>query len=295
MISFQFHKSIAGVEDYDHLDMSGQIEPGSFVGIYGPSGAGKTTLLRMFAGLLRPDSGHLSVGKKILYDSARRTFIKPQDRRMGLVFQDYALFPQMTVMGNLRFGCRPGGEKHVDELIHVFELESLLAKKPQSLSGGQRQRLAVARALVNQPEVLLLDEPLAAVDHKLRIKLQQYLIEIHNRYQLTTLLVSHEVGEIFRLCKQVIGLENGKIVQNGAPSQLFSTFNLSGKFQFTGEILGIEKADTVFIITVLVEHALVRVIADAREATRLSVGNKVLLASKAFNPLIIKIDTDDPK
>lgn len=295
MISFQFHKSIAGVEGYDRFEMSGQIEPGTFVGIYGPSGSGKTTLLRMFAGLLRPDTGHLRVGEKILFDSERKVFEKPQNRKIGLVFQDYALFPQMTVMENLRFGKRPGGEKHIDELIHVFELESHLARKPDGLSGGQRQRVAVARALVAQPEILLLDEPLAAVDHQLRMKLQQYLMEVHRRYQLTTLLVSHEVGEIFRLCKQVIGLENGRVIHHGTPAQLFSAFNLSGKFQFTGEILEIEKADTVFIVTVLVEHAVVRVIADASEAKSLAVGNKVLLASKAFNPLIIKIDADDSK
>ena len=290
MINLNLHKSLSTAAGEMKLHVEAKIKTGTITTIYGASGAGKTSVLRMLAGLLTPDNGSIEIGGKKWFDSTKKINLKPQLRKVGFVFQDYALFPNMTVRENLEFALENKQEtKIIKELIELIELGDLQKRKPETLSGGQKQRVALARALVRKPELLMLDEPLSALDQAMRSKLQDYILQMHQEYSLTTLLVSHEMGEVFKMSDEVIVLEKGNVKQQGAPSVLFSNSQVSGKFQFTGEVLNIQKEDIIFIISVLIDNNLVKVVADEREAIQLSVGDKVLVASKAFNPMIQKI------
>ncbi len=290
MIEIQIHKKLLSSGDAFALSFDALLEPGRFYTLYGASGAGKTTILRMLAGLISPDSGKISVGNTTWFDREKNINLKPQQRKIGFVFQDYALFPNMTVRENLTFALQKGQNRQiVEELIDVAGLENLQHRKPGTLSGGQQQRVALARALVQQPDILLLDEPLSALDAETRAKLQDYIQHLHRRFSLTTLLVSHDIGEIVKLSDYVFEIQTGRIIRQGTPQELFVEKHLSGKFQFVGEILQIEPQDTVWIITVLIQNHLVKVIAQKNEAESLCVGDKVVVAAKAFSTVIYKI------
>jgi len=223
-------------------------------------------------------------------DSKNKISLTPQQRKVGFVFQDYALFPNMTVKENLQFALQKNqSQQIISELIELIELGELQHRKPKTLSGGQQQRVALARALVQKPELLLLDEPLSALDLEMRNKLQKYLLQVHQEYGLTTILISHDISEILKLSDEILVIENGKIVQQGTPIEVFSQKKVSGKFQFTGEIIGMEKQGFIYILAILIGKDLVKVVADEDEAKSLSVGDTVLVASKAFNPIIKKI------
>ena len=291
MIEFDLKKVLGTDEGSMDLSLQLSIKPGSFVTLYGPSGAGKTSTLRILAGLLRPDSGTLQVNGQTWYDSNNKINLPPQNRKVGFVFQDYALFPHMTVRQNLEYAASTKSKGHlVDELIELMELDGLSSRKPTTLSGGQQQRVALARALAQQPEILLLDEPLAALDYRIRLKLQDYLLKIHRDFNLTTFLVSHDISEINKVSDLVLVMDNGKIAKSGSPEDIFINQKISGKFKFIGEVLQIEPQEVVLIVSVLVHNQVVKVIAQASEMTGISVGDKVVLASKAFNPVIYKID-----
>lgn len=290
MIKLNLHKKLSTTGGEMNLHFETEIKTGALTTIYGPSGAGKTSVLRMLAGLLTPDKGNISINDQIWFNSNQKINLKPQLRKVGFVFQDYALFPNMTVRENLEFAHENKQSSGViNELIELIELGDLENRKPQTLSGGQKQRVALARALVRRPQLLMLDEPLSALDQVMRSKLQDYILQIHKEYNLTTLLVSHEMGEVFKMSNEVIVLEDGQITKQGKPDILFTSKQVSGKFQFTGEILNIQKEDIIYIISVLIGNNLVKVVADEREAVQLSIGDKVLVASKAFNPIIQKI------
>ena len=290
MIHFKLQRTLKSSEGEMLLDVSTEIQQGTFMGLYGSSGAGKTSILRMLAGLMQSEKGLLEVNKKIWLDTSNKINLPPQKRSVGYVFQDYALFPNMTVKENLTYALSKGQSKNIiSELINITELGELQHRKPTTLSGGQQQRVALARALVRQPEILLLDEPLSALDMSMRSKLQDYILKVHRQYNLTTILVSHDVSEVFKLCDQVLILEKGKIIQEGTPLEIFSNRKISGKFQFTGEIVHIQKEEVIYVVSVLIGNHLVKVVADASEVEEFSIGDKVLVASKAFNPLIQKI------
>jgi molybdate transport system ATP-binding protein len=272
------------------LDLKMQFEEGQLVTVYGKSGAGKSTLLMLLAGLMNPENGYISMGKDVWTDTAKNIFLPPQKRNIGFVFQEYALFPNMTVRENLCFGLAKGQSKAiVDKLADIIDLGQLQNRKPNTLSGGQKQRVALARALVSQPRMLLLDEPLSALDHEMRVKLQSYILEVHKEFGLTTLLISHDVSEIIRLSDFMIEMDQGRIVRQGNPADMFTNDRVNAKFQFTGEVIGMVKQDFIVIVTVLIGKDLVKVIANDQEATSLQIGDKVLIASKAFNPIIHKI------
>jgi molybdate transport system ATP-binding protein len=203
------------------LDVDIEIKRGELITLYGPSGAGKTTLLRMLCGLTNPDSGTISVEEETWCDVEKKINLKPQQRNVGIVFQDYALFPNMTVQENLEYALKKKQPSAiVGELLELMELTQLRDKKPSLLSGGQRQRVALARAIVRKPKILLLDEPMSALDTALRLKIQDYILQIHSQFKLTTILVSHDIFEVLRLSKHVYLLEGGKIIDHGAPEDI---------------------------------------------------------------------------
>ena len=291
MIDFALQKTLLAAQGPLQLDIEISIEAGQFVALYGKSGAGKTSILRMLAGLLKPDKGHLKVNDTIWFSSTQKVNLSPQNRGVGLVFQDYALFPNMTVKENLAFARSKGqSTTTITALLELMELGELQHRKPATLSGGQRQRVAVARALVQKPKLLLLDEPLSALDPSMRTKLQGYLLRVHQEYKLSTILVSHDVGEIMKMANRVVVLENGQVLKQGEPDILFSHKKISGKFQFAGEVIKKEQQGFLYILTILIGNDLVRIIADEKEAQGLAIGDKVLVASKAFNPIIKKLE-----
>ncbi len=290
MIDLSFQKQLKNAEGSFELNIDLKIPKGTFVTLYGPSGAGKTSLLRILAGLLVPDNGSILVNDIPWYDSEKKIHLAPQKRNIGYVFQDYALFPNMTVKENLKFAQRKGQTKDlIPELIEVMELSQLENRSPDTLSGGQKQRIALARALVQQPDILLLDEPLAALDTQMSTKLQDYILKAHKDYGLTTILVSHDLGEIMKLSDTVVVLEQGKITKTGMPQEIFINRQISGKFQFTGTVLSIEKQDVIYVVTVIIYNTIIKVVADASEIEDLHSGDSVVVASKAFNPVIYKI------
>lgn len=288
------YKPLQGVDGAFALEANFRVDSGEFVALYGPSGVGKTTLLRCLAGLDHPTSGEISVqaqGKnQIWFNSQQRIQLAPQHRRVGYMFQDYALFPNMTVRDNITFGLRSGASRQrVDELLAMMELGGLQYQKPVTLSGGQKQRVALARALASEPAILLLDEPLSALDATIRARLQDEILKLQRSTGITTIMVSHDVSEVYKLANRVLVMEAGKIVQQGTPVEVFSAGQTSGKFRFTGEILVIEAMDVMFALTVLVGNQIVRVVAMPEEAVNLQVGDTVMLVSKAFNPMVIKL------
>ena len=209
MLSFYLVKQLRAGKRRFCLELEYDLPEGGFLGVRGPSGSGKTTLVRCLAGLDRPDAGHLRVGKDVWYDSSTNVFIRPQGRRVGYVAQDYALFPNMTVLGNLLY-ANPDRDTAA-RLLELVRLDAQAHQFPRELSGGQRQRTALARALARGPELLLLDEPLSALDEELREELGEELLRIQRTTGITAVMVSHSKAEVSRLCSEVLELRGGAL------------------------------------------------------------------------------------
>ncbi len=198
--------------------------------LVGPSGAGKTTALRVVAGLARPSEGHVRLGERVLFDSAAGVDVPPEERAVGFVFQDYALFPHMTVERNVAYG----GRARVAELLDRFRIAHLAKARPEQLSGGERQRVGLARALAREPEILLLDEPLSALDPHTRAVLRIELRAILDDLDLPVLLVTHDFHDAAVLADRVAALVDGKVRQSGVPSELIAAPADAFVASFTG-------------------------------------------------------------
>lgn len=271
------------------LDVQLEVAAGELLSLFGPSGVGKTTILRILAGLTDADEGFIQVADKVWFDSSKGINMPARKRKVGYMFQDYALFPNMTIRENLKFAQPEPNKKRVDELLDLFDLVTLADRKPAMLSGGQQQRVALARAIAREPEILLLDEPLSAIDPSLRSKLQDEILEMHRRFGLTAILVSHDLPEVFKLSQRTIVLDAGQIAKEGNPFDVFGESKISGKVQFMAEVLHVEKEDIINIVTLLSGNSLVKVAVSDTENQNYKPGDKVVLISKAFNPLIQKI------
>jgi molybdate transport system ATP-binding protein len=274
-----------------NLAIKTEIKTGELVALFGSSGAGKTTLLRIIAGLANPDKGVVKFGDSVWFDSDKRINIIPQNRNISLMFQDYALFPNMTVEENIQFAQAEKNDKSVNELLSIFGLAEFKKRKPNGLSGGQKQRVALARALARKPQLLLLDEPLSALDAEMRSTLQNEIYQAHQLLGATTIMVSHDLNEVFRLASHVLCIENGAIHRSGNPDEVFSDSSISGKVQITGQIARIEKQDTINIVTVISgSNQIIKVIAFESDMENLKIGDSVLVFTKAFNPIISKLN-----
>ncbi len=270
------------------LDAQFTINKGEMVALYGPSGSGKSTILRILAGLTKPSKGKITLENELLSCTKTRLFQKPQNRPIGFMFQDYALFPNMTLRENIEFAQPKRNKNELDYLLELFDLGALQHHKPLQLSGGQRQRLALARTLAKKPQLLLLDEPLSAVDPTIRHRLQDELLTLQKSQALTTLLVTHDLPEVFRMAQRVLILESGKIQKTGSPFDVFGDARISGKVQLMAEVVAVEIEDVIVILTVLAGNTPMKV-AVCKDETTYQPGDKVLVVSKAFNPIVRKI------
>lgn len=217
MLIASLHTQLNGFQ----LSLDFSARTGETLVLLGESGAGKSTVLRLLAGLLRPEQGHISLDDTVYFDSKRRLFVPPQERPFGYVFQDYALFPHLSVFENVAFGLRAQHltnkivKQRVGAALEQVRLVGLDARKPAHLSGGQQQRVAIARALTLQPELLLLDEPLAALDVQTRREVRQELRRILANIDITTVMVTHQYLEALLFGQQILVLDSGQVIQQG--------------------------------------------------------------------------------
>jgi len=287
MIEVNIEKNLVGSQGRFLLKVNFIMKKHEFLSIFGKSGSGKTTLLRMIAGLEKPDKGLIKVDDTIYFDSEKKINLPPQKRKVGVVFQNYALFPNMTVYENLVFAMEKEDKQKILKMLEKIELLELKDRYPSTLSGGQQQRVALARALIRDPEILLLDEPLSALDYEIRLKLQDEIKKIHRDYKLSTILISHDKPEVFKLADRVILLENGKVIKQGTPRDVFIEKEISGKFSFFGIVIDIKLSDLAKILTVDINGNLVEVVYTDKKD--ISIGDEVLISAKAFSPIVKKI------
>ncbi|MGH9559644.1 MAG: ABC transporter ATP-binding protein [Bryobacteraceae bacterium] len=219
--------------------------------LFGPSGSGKTLTLDSIAGFVRPDQGRILLDNEILFDGAAGVHRTPQNRHCGYVFQDYALFPHMTLRRNLEFAVEriPKLERHrrVNEMLDRFRIAEAAGRRPHEVSGGQRQRCSIARALIGSPKLLLLDEPAQGLDAPLRAELYDILRQVRVEFKTPVLLVTHDLEECFELAEEMLVLLAGKIVQTGTPREILDrpasveVARLLGRFNLlAGEIRGLD-------------------------------------------------------
>lgn len=194
--------------------------------VFGPSGAGKTSLLEAVAGLRRPDRGRIVLSGRVLDDTAAGVRVPPRQRAVGYVTQDDSLFPHLSVSGNLRYGAGRGAARKAplgeDRIVETLGLATLLDRRPATLSGGERRRVALGRALLSAPEILLLDEPLSGLDRPLKERVLEHLQKIKAAFPLPILYVTHEAAEVAALADEVVVLEHGRIAGRGRPAELLS-------------------------------------------------------------------------
>jgi molybdate transport system ATP-binding protein len=262
-----------------HLSVKFCTDIGKTTVLLGESGAGKTTVLRLLAGLLHPQRGHITLDGHVYYDSERRIVVPPRERPFGYVFQDYMLFPHLSVFENVAFGLRAQHlsrqliRQRVSTILDQMRLTGLDQRLPSQLSGGQQQRVAIARALALQPQLLLLDEPLSALDVQTRREIRQELRHILNETGITTVLVTHHYLEALLFAHQILVLDHGSLIQQGGQRDLReaprSTYvaELVGTNFFCGRIVGYE-TNTMCIIqlpTASLSDRAVEIVATLRE------------------------------
>lgn len=221
-------------------DLSLEVKDGEFCVFLGPSGCGKSTAMHCIAGLLKPDSGEVYIGNQLVTAMEKKVFIQPQQRNIAMVFQEYALYPNMTVRKNMSFGLqtlkvdKAEIDRRVDRMAKMLSIEHLMDRKPAELSGGQRQRVALGRALVRDPNVFLLDEPLGNLDAKLREQVRYELKKIQSELGVTTVYVTHDQTEAMTMADHIILMKDGAIMQEGTPSDLYDRPNCDFVAGFLG-------------------------------------------------------------
>jgi molybdate transport system ATP-binding protein len=229
------------------VDVSFATEIDGVIALFGASGAGKTTIVDMIAGLVRPESGRIALGDRVLFDSAARIDLRPEQRRVGYVFQDARLFPHFNVRRNLLYGLRfaPRNKRYanLDEIVALLGLETLLARRPRTLSGGERQRVALGRALMAQPDLLLMDEPLAALDLARRAEILDYVERLRDEIGVPIVYVSHAMDEVARLAGTMVVLADGRVAASGPTGEIMARLDLD-------PLAGVEDAGAILNATV---------------------------------------------
>ncbi|HEB9416427.1 TPA: sulfate/molybdate ABC transporter ATP-binding protein [Campylobacter coli] len=296
MIKIDIKLPINTAKGKRQLELNTCLKANEITAIFGESGAGKTTLLKIIAGLIKPEFGRIEVGDELWLDTQKNINLAIQKRKIGFVFQDYALFPNMSVKENISYAAT--SKQKAEELLSLMNLENLAKIYPKNLSGGQAQRVALARALAREPQILLLDEPLSALDFKMRSFLQDELVKILQHFKITTLLVSHDLAEIYKLSHRILELSDGKIIKDARTNEFFTSSNLSAKLRLSATLLEIKKSDILMIFTLLLNQDIVKITLSEEEFLRtykdVKIGDTLLLSIKAFNPIIVgKLDKQE--
>lgn len=293
MIKIDIKLPINTAKGKKQLELNTCLKANEITAIFGESGAGKTTLLKIIAGLIKPEFGRIEVGDELWFDTQKNVNLAIQKRKIGFVFQDYALFPNMSVKENISYAAT--SKQKAEELLSLMNLENLAKIYPKNLSGGQAQRVALARALAREPQILLLDEPLSALDFKMRSFLQDELVKILQHFKITTLLVSHDLAEIYKLSHRILELSDGKIIKDARTNEFFTSSNLSAKLRLSATLLEMKKSDILVIFTLLLNQDIVKITLSEEEFLNsykdVKIGDTLLLSIKAFNPIIVgKLD-----
>jgi molybdate transport system ATP-binding protein len=235
--------------------------------LFGPSGCGKTTVIRILAGLERPESGRIVLGDTVLLDTERRVRLPPHRRRIGLVFQEGQLFPHLSVAGNLAYGryFTPAAKRRVerDAVIEVLGIGHLLDRRPSNLSGGEKQRVAIGRALLTSPDLLLMDEPLAALDDDRKLEILPFIERLRDEFGIPIVYVSHAVEEVARLAQKVVRLDHGRVGAVGTPAEVLAptaVAHATERFDALSLITGrVEAIDEGYSVSTI-EHAAGRIV-----------------------------------
>lgn len=296
MIKIDIKLPINTAKGKKQLELNTCLKANEITAIFGESGVGKTTLLKIIAGLIKPEFGRIKVGDELWLDTQKNINLAIQKRKIGFVFQDYALFPNMSVKENISYAAT--SKQKAEELLSLMNLENLAKIYPKNLSGGQAQRVALARALAREPQILLLDEPLSALDFKMRSFLQDELVKILQHFKITTLLVSHDLAEIYKLSHRILELSDGKIIKDARTNEFFTSSNLSAKLRLSATLLEMKKSDILVIFTLLLNQDIVKITLSEEEFLRsykdIKIGDTLLLSIKAFNPIIVgKLDKQE--
>ena len=281
MIKIDINKKLHGANGEMNLNINLDIKQGEFLALAGLSGSGKTTLLRILAGL-EEANGTINTSNTFWLND--KFCLPSQKREIGFVFQDYALFPNFSVIDNLLYVNKD--KDLANYLLKMTELDELKNRFPQTLSGGQKQRISLCRALMNRPKILLMDEPLSALDSNMRAKLQDEILTLHKEFGTTTIMVSHDSSEIYRLANRMVVLNYGQIISDGTPKEILLKTKGSQKFSFEGELLDIVKVDVIYVAIVSIGQQLVEVVVSKDEVINLEIGQRVTLSTKAFSPII---------
>ncbi len=268
------------------LDVNIHLPQNKITALWGESGAGKTTLLKMIAGLLKPDAGCIEINDAIWFDAKRKKNVPPQQRSIGFVFQDYALFPNMTVLQNLQYAAKQKSDgAFIHHLIETASLQAFLYTKPSRLSGGQQQRVALIRALVQKPKLLLLDEPLSALDTELRYQLHEALQQLQNELGFTAILVSHNKEEVCALSHHLVQMEEGRVIFEGTPQQLFSQSHLYNQLQLIAEVIAIKTNGSNALLEVRIGNQVTVLSINIEASLNIKPGDEVVIDA---NDVVIK-------
>ena len=219
------------------IDIQFEGEQNCITALFGKSGSGKTSILNMISGLVKPDYGYIEIDNDIILDTNNNIFTPPQKRNIGYIFQDSRLFPHLNVLSNLKYGINTVNAKHpviqIDKVIDTLKLENLLDRKTSNLSGGEKQRVAIGRALLTCPRLLLMDEPLASIDAQMRAEIFPFVEDLQNKFKMTILYVSHSIEEVIRLADKMLLISEGKKEAQGDVEQIMSRLDLyplTGRF-----------------------------------------------------------------
>ena len=281
MIEFDFAKTLQGIEGEFQLRVSGRIGEAQRVSFFGASGAGKSTILKILSGLVKPDKGSIVVDGEVWNDKS--IFLPPQKRNLGFVFQDYALFPHLNVIENICFG-KNASRDYAYELLEMMELHHIARHKIHQLSGGQAQRVALARALASKPKLLLLDEPLSALDFRIKNKIIDEINLLQKELKFVMILVSHHVSEIYRLSDQIFEIEQGRILSIKSPKESFSKNDIV----LNVEVLDLKVLSLYARVDVLLEGEIFSFVCHPLEVQGVKIGERIKIVLKSFSPLILK-------
>jgi molybdate transport system ATP-binding protein len=283
MIKARLKKQLFTVQGKTNLEIDFEIKKGEFAAIFGKSGTGKTTILRMLAGLADPEEGYIQVDGQVWFDSCRKINLPPQKRQVGFAFENYALFPNMTVRQNLEFALARNKKKSdfTDELLKMSGLKEFAGRRPTELSGGQKQRVALIRAIARKSKIFLFDEPLSALDTETRLWIQNALLKIYRRFDTTTILVSHDLPEVFKLSHLVFMLEAGKIIRSGKPVDVFIGDKLSEDLTFAAEIIDVQKPQNAVVVRV--GNRLVQITPRGEDLAGLNIGAEIMVTARQLS------------